>query len=757
MELKGIKSDFMGHSIRTCLVALVIAAINLAGLFPVTVVSQVQTAQRRPTIGLVLSGGGARGFAHVGVLKVLEENRVPVDYVGGASIGGLIGALYAMGKTPAEIEQLIGTLDWDKLFASSTSFENLSFRRKEDRRNIPGPIPLRGKLTDLKLPTAFNSGHEIGLLFDRVTLPYASVSDFDQLPIPFRTVGTNMVNGASEELKSGSLSRSLRATMSIPGVFAPIEIDGKILSDGGLVNNIPTNVVKAMGADILIVVNIETQLASRESLESLIGVLAQTINIATAENSRRSLQQADLIIAPDMKDFGSTSFSASEEIIKLGYDGAKGKEVLLRGLSLSEADWQQHLSRRRSRQKVEKVPVPRFLAIDVDDPDATKTIEERLSAKYVGLPLDDVQRTELEKDLSQLTGTGRFDALNYELADRDGKTGLLIRTNQPQSRPSDPTRLDVGFDVNSVETDDASISIAARLTIYDLGRYGAELRNDVRLGSSTLLSSEYFRPVGTSGFFVAPRVSFERRKVSFFDDAAERVADYSVWAAQAGVDLGYTFNPRSELRAGYAIGFEKASRRIGDPLLPESKGKFSVASLRWTYDGLDQAQVPRKGLLFRNSLNHYFETAGMDGALGQAETRATFFVPISERNTVFSFGGAGTSFGATAPVLRQFTLGGPFRLGGYGADEFRSSNYAYGGVGLLHSRQILPSLFGGKAYVGAWYEGGTAFERFRDANYRQSVSGGVVVETPLGPILLGAGVNETGKGRIFFSFGRFIR
>lgn len=744
----------MGHSIRTCLALIVFTSINLTGLFPAS--AQNEPVKRRPTIGLVLSGGGARGFAHVGVLKVLEENRIPVDYVGGASIGGLIGALYAMGKTPAEIEDLIGTLDWDKLFASSTSFENLSFRRKEDRRNIPGPIPLRGKLNDLRLPAAFNSGHEIGLLFDRVTLPYALVNDFDQLPIPFRTVGTNMVNGASEELKSGSLSRSLRATMSIPGVFAPIEIDGKILSDGGLVNNIPTNVVKAMGADILIVVNIETQLASRESLENLIGVLAQTINIATAENSRRSLQQADLIIAPDMKDFGSTSFSSSEEIIKLGYDGAKEKEVLLRGLSLSEADWQSHMNARRSRQKADAVSVPTFLAIDVDDPDGIKTIEEKLVTKYIGSPLDETQRIELEKDLSQLTGTGRFDALNYELTDRDGQVGLLIRTNQNQQKSNGPTRLDVGFDVNSVETDDASISIAARMTVFDVGRYGAEWRNDLRLGSSTLLASEYFRPIGTSGIFVAPKASFDRRKASFFEDG-ERVAEYSIWSVQAGVDLGYSFNERSELRAGYTIGFEKASRRIGDPLLPESKGKFSVASLRWTYDGLDQAQVPRKGLLSRNSLSYYFDTAGMQGGLTQAETRATFFVPVSERNTVFSFGGMGTSFGTTVPVLRQFALGGPFRLGGYGADEFRSSNYAYGGVGILHSRQILPRLFGGKAYVGAWYEGGSAFESFRNANYRQSLSGGVVVETPLGPVLLGGGVNESGKGRIFFSFGRFIR
>lgn len=733
---------------------LVICLLSGYGQLPVR--AQDQPPKTRPKVGLVLSGGGARGFAHVGVLRVLEENRIPVDYIGGASIGGLIGALYAMGQTPDEIEELIEGLDWNKLFTSSTSFENLSFRRKEDRRNIPAPIPLRGKPNNLKLPTAFNSGHEIGLLFDRVTLPYARVTDFGQLPIPFRTVGTNMVDGTSVELKSGSLSRSLVATMAIPGVFAPVEVDGKILSDGGLVNNIPTNVVKAMGADILIVVNIETQLADRESLESLIGVLAQTINIATAENSRRSLLQADLIIAPDLAKFTTSSFADSAEIVKLGYDGAKQKEVLLRGLSLTEADWQEHLAKRKLREKPDITLIPAFLAIEGSDAAAARTIEERLRDKYIGTPLDETQRDKLAKELSELTGTGRFDALNYDLIDRDGKVGLRIRTNETNGKPTDPTRLDIGFDVNSVETDSTSFSILARITFYDIGRYGAEWRNDLRVGSSTLLASEYFRPLGRTGFFVAPRASFERRRVSFYEGDV-RLAEYSIWEAKAAVDLGYTLSSRSELRAGYALGYEKASRRIGDPLLPESKGKFSLGSLRWTYDALDQAQVPRNGILSRNSFGYYFQTAGITDSIAQAESRNTAFRPISERNTVFGFGGFGTSFGSTAPVLRQFTLGGPFRIGGYGVDEFRGSNYGWGGIGILHSRQILPALFGGKGYVGAWYEGGSAFERLRDAKYRQSVSGGFIIETPLGPILLGGGFNQNGSGRFFFSFGRFLR
>jgi len=713
-------------------------------------------AASRPKVGLVLSGGGARGFAHIGVLKVLEENRVPVDVVGGASIGGLIGALYAMGKSPAEIEALVSQLDWDKLFATTTSYDNLSFRRKEDRKNIPGPIPLRGGPTNPRLPSAFNSGHEIGLLFERVTLPYSRTRDFDDLPIPFRTVATNMVDGSSEVLDSGSLSRSLRATMSIPGVFAPVEIDGKILADGGLVNNIPTDVVKAMGADILLVVNIETQLASREELENLIGVLAQTINIATAENSRRSLREADIIIAPDLEGYSSASFASSAELIKLGYQGAKAKEVVLKGLSLSSAEWSAHLAVRERRKAPETAPVPDRLAVEGSDPAATDTIEEKLAGQYIGTELDEEAREELAADLSELTGTGRFDALNYELKDENGETVLLIRTNETNGRPTDPTRIDIGFDVNSFESENVSFNVLARLTYFDVGRYGAEWRNDLRIGSNTLLASEYFRPIGKTGVFVAPRVSFERRNVNFFG-GGQRISEYNISTSQAAVDVGYTINPRSELRVGYAIGYEVASRRIGEELLPDRKGRFSAAALKWTYDGLDQSQIPTRGIYSRNSLTYTFSVPGSTGGFTQGETRSIGFSPINENNTLFAFGGAGTSFGSTAPLLRQFTLGGPFRLGGYGVDEFRASNYLYAGGGILHSRQILPRIFGGRAFVGAWYEGGSAFERFGGANYRQSVSGGVIVETPLGPILIGGGVNENFRGRFFFSFGRFIR
>ncbi len=724
--------------------------------FPYTVFSQTNATKKRPTVGLVLSGGGARGFAHIGVLKVLEENRIPVDYVGGASMGGLIGALYALGKTPGEIEQLVGTLNWDTLLQISASLENLSFRRKEDRRNIPAPITLKGKANNLKLPNALNSGHEIGLLFDRITLQYASVKDFDDLPIPFRTVGTDMLSGNSVTLRNGSLSRALRATMSIPGVFSPVVVEGRILSDGGLVNNIPTDVVKAMGADILIVVNIETQLGNRETLESLPGVLAQTINIATLDNSRRSLRQADFIIAPDLQDFSLADFGESEKIIELGRTGAQQKVVLLKGLSLDETEWQAHLANRQQRELPDIAPIPKFVAVEGTDEDATRTIKAELGEKYTNQPLDQTKQTELAKDLSNLTGTGRFDSLNYGLTEKGGETGLLISSSRIGETISTPTRLELGFDVNSVESDNVNFNFLARLTFYDVGRNGAEWRNDIRLGSSTFFASEYYRPLGATDFFIAPRAGYERRRINLFSDG-NRLAEYVEKTAQAGIDIGYIFNPRSELRAGYTIGYKSVERRIGDPLLPNLKGKFSVAGLNWTYDGLDNAQIPTRGIFTKNTLNYFFDSPEATDKFTQAESRFNVFNPLDEQNILFGFGGGGTTFGGTPSLTQQFALGGPFRLGGYGFDEFRGNNYLRGGFGILHNPKIFPTFLGGKTYLGAWYEAGSIFEKFSQGNFRQSFSGGAVIETPFGPIFIGGSLNENARGRFYFSLGKFFR
>ena len=413
--------------------------------------------QKRPKIGLALSGGGARGFAHIGVLKWFEEHRIPVDYIAGTSMGGLVGGLYATGKSPKSMQELVGGLDWDALLRGFPIFQQLSYRRKEDRLYLPGPIVI-GLKGGIGLPAGMNAGMEIGLVFDRVTLSYDNVGSFDNLPIPFRCVATDLVAAEPVILKQGSLSRALRATMSLPGMFTPVEIDNRILADGGVLNNVPTDVVKQMGADIVIAVDIGTPLGDKEALNSLFGVLNQTSGVATIENIRRNIRLADLLISPDLEGYTLLDFTSSAAIADLGYKGAEQKALLLQKLSLSEGEWREHLAARQARVLPEAQASPAFVKIEGTESKAGEAITEGLT-KLEGKPLD----TELlERELRDAWGTGRFDALNYGWIVENGKTGLLIRALE---KTYGPPFLDIGLVVNNSSTDDTEVNLLGRLTV----------------------------------------------------------------------------------------------------------------------------------------------------------------------------------------------------------------------------------------------------------------------------------------------------
>ncbi|MEI6915809.1 MAG: patatin-like phospholipase family protein, partial [Armatimonadota bacterium] len=277
-------------------------------------------AKNRPKIGLALGGGGARGFAHIGVLRWFEEHHIPVDMIAGTSMGGLVGGMYAIGMTPGEMQNLTVRTDWDKTLGPGPAYQDLTFRRKEDRRDLQSSLQL-GLRKGLSPPPGLQPGHQVKLLLDRLTLAYSGISSFDQLPIPFRCVATDMEAAEPVVLSDGSLSQALRATMAIPGVFTPVERDGKILADGFLLNNVPTDVLKAMGADIIIAVDIGTPLGDKESMQTLTGMLGQSWGVMTIQNVRRNLRLATIILSPDLEKFTSNDYRDSAGIEALGYEG----------------------------------------------------------------------------------------------------------------------------------------------------------------------------------------------------------------------------------------------------------------------------------------------------------------------------------------------------------------------------------------------------------------------------------------------------
>ena len=684
-------------------------------------------------------------MAHIGVLEWLEEHRIPVDYIAGTSIGGLVGGMYAMGMTPDEIRRLLDDIDWDETLRGTPAFDRLTFRRKQDRRNYQNDIEL-GLRNSLNTSAGLNAGHKIGLIFDRLTLPYSTIASFDDLPIPFRCVATDMVAAKPVILKEGSLSEALRATMSLPGIFTPVERDGRVLADGGMMNNIPTDIVKQMGAELVIAVDVGTPLSDRKVLDSLFGMLQQSISVMTIENDRRNLRLADIALSPELEQYGLFDFRAAPRIAELGYQSAEKRALVLQNFALAPDAWQQHLTERRSRQR-DVSPSPSSLEITGAEREAARVIRDKLE-EHAGEPLEPER---LESDLTDIAGEGRYESLGYGLKPGDKESILLIRAKE---KPYGPPFLNLSLEVDGWDLNNVDSTIGVRLTMLDIGKYGAELRSDVRLGSRNFLFTEYYWPFSENGLFAATRAYYERAaKDLYLNDA--RAAEYRTRRTGAGLDFGYTFR-RSELRLGYDISHIDAEVRSGAPLLPALEGRVSAAFLRWEFDGQNSPLVPSRGVRLSAEARRFFDSPGASSDFSQAEINLSAFHPITERGSIFVIGAGGTSFDKDAPPTQEFTLGGPFRLGAFGRDEFRGDHYLLSGAGYLHQLYRLPPLFGEKIYAGGWYEIGGAFDQLDSARYFSSFSAGIVVVTRLGPVALGGSLGESGRHKFYFSLGKFF-
>lgn len=725
----------------------VLIGLSIGWLNPLTVLcQQTSVTPNRPKIGLVLSGGGARGIAHIGVLKWFEDNHIPIDYVAGTSIGGLVGGLYATGRTPDEMCQIVEGINWDDVLRGSPAYDELSYRRKQDQRDLQNEIEL-GVKNGVNIGSGLNPGHKIGLIFDRLMLPFSTIENFDELPLPLRVVATDMVEGKPVVIGSGKLSTALRSTMAIPGVFTPIEREGKILADGGLVDNIPTDAAKKMGADIVIAVDIGTPLSKdSKTLESLGGVLSQTIGVALIENDRRSLRLADIIIAPELGSYTLFDFQAAAKLYELGYKGAAEKSSVLKKFALDDTAWAEYIARKRARIKSD-VPVPQSVAVVGASREETKQITEKLSDN-VG---KSVSSAKLESDLTRIRGNGRYESLGYEIRRENGADKLVIRAKEKNYGPPFFTP---SVEIESAGSDNVYTTVGGRFTLFDVGGYRSELRADFKFGSRTLLAGEYYKPIGSSGFFVAPRAYFDKQTRNLFSNE-RRVAEYSIKRAGLGIDTGYTFR-RSEIRFGFDYTDLSARVRIGSPLLPEIQGKEKRAFGRYEFDSTNAAVIPSKGIRFFGEARHFFKSPGTVGEFNQAESVIGAFHPVGENGIVFLSGAAGTSFNKNVSPLAQFRLGGPLRLSALHRDELGGNHYLFGSAGYLHSIYTLPSIIGGRIYLFGGGEIGDIYNRQQTSNVNLNATGGVIVVTALGPFSLGGSIGEGGRGAVYFSIGRIF-
>jgi NTE family protein len=708
-----------------------------------------QTPAHRPRIGLALSGGGALGLAEIGVIQWMEENHIPVDRIAGTSMGSIIGAMYATGMSPEEIEKFAENLDWDAAFLPEPTYSQLSYRRKQDRRDFLIDAPL-GLKHGLNGPNGFNPGQGVGLLLDRMAFPESGVASFDDLPIPFRCVATDMLSGEGVVLRDGSLSQAVRASAAIPGVFTPVELDGRVLADGGMVQNIPVETVLSMDADAVVAVELRLPPADRAQLDSLAGVLSRAVDVMITQNEHRSLKLANATVSVDMRGFSASDYSHVKELIKLGYKAAANQSAALLPYAIQDsAEWQEYQEARAARKRKAPEKVEAIVVAGADS-DTNTRLQHKLSRALRG-PLD---LSKVDTQLTRLAGVGQFDRLGYEGFTQNGVPTLRVTTHE---KSYGPPFVDLAVNVDGSGVAAFDFSAGARVTFMDVAHGGGEWRNDLLFGSSNLAASEFYQPLGETPFFVAPYIFASKLARNSFTGLT-RVAVFGDERAGGGFDIGYNSGRRSEFRVGYELFDGKLSPLIGAAGLPIVNGSTGEFRARYVWDGQDSPAVPSRGSRIVATLSRVLQSPGQAHPIGQLDLETTNFVPIGPKTSlVFNVSG-GTTFRGSAGPFQVFALGGPFRLGAYLPQEFLGNHYAYSSLGFRRELYRLPQLVGGRIYWGGWYEAGTAFGTAAldpgPIAVRGTFNLGVIADTIVGPVGLAGSVSPTGQSRVNFSIGR---
>ena len=385
-----------------------IAALALSAL--IVHASDSSRELARPKIGVALAGGSALGLAHVGVLQRLEEMHIPIDYIAGTSMGGLVAGLYATGMSSAEIIEFVRRIDWNAALSPSVSFRNLAFRRKEDSAQYPMSFEAGFKNRRFSLPSGLSSGEGVSLVIQRFAAPYADMDSFDDLPTPFRCVAVDLVDRKTVVFWQGSLFDALRATMSLPAIFAPVRKDGRVLVDGGVANNLPVDVVRAMGADIVIAVALDVP-ADPKAFRSLLGIAGESISYMILANERPNIAAADIVIMPSLRGGTASDYASWEQFRKLGYEAVERKAEGLSRLQLSKADFLAHQQARASRRRPSSIR-PDVITVEGDvAPRLKRAVIAALGARENG----ELSRAVLEEQMEKLTGAGRFETATYEV------------------------------------------------------------------------------------------------------------------------------------------------------------------------------------------------------------------------------------------------------------------------------------------------------------------------------------------------------
>jgi NTE family protein len=707
-------------------------------------------------VGVAFGGGSARGIAHVGVIRWLEEHRIPIDVAAGTSMGGLVGGAFASGMDASELAVFVTSLDWDRLFGAS-SFAHKNIRRKADARAYPSRLEfgLRGGIVP---PSALNSGEHVELLLARIAAPYFEITDFDQLPTPFRTVAVDLLSARPIVMRNGSLAEAMRATMSLPLIFPPVEVNGQVLIDGGTMNNVPADVVREMGADRVVAINVG-DLSDREGVSyTMFGVAGNSIDAMMRASTRRALTFADVVVDVPLEEYGSLDWRRSADLIEEGYRAAEALRDRLLPFAVTEAEFDAWRAARRVRRRT-ALPSPAFVQLDGFAASDARRLDALL-ARHVGVPLD---VGAVEREIEEVTGLDRYQTVTWELT-HDAARGPGLRV-LGRVKPYAPPFMMLGVNLENTTSSDFRITATARYLAFDTVGSGSELRIDGTIGSDPKVGIELYRPVGSTQLFLAPSASIGSATFNLIEDDAV-IARYRQTISRVGLNAGVNLGARSDVRIGAYAGRSAASIRVGDPGFPELRGKETGAELVWRVDLQDHPVVPAGGLVSEVRLWRRFdgpdiaigdETLPFDSSLTQLSAVANHFWSRGAANRLFVYGGIGTSFDSMTLPTDEFSLGTPFRLGAYGAGELRGPHYYVATGGYLRRVGRLPDFMGGPVFAGGWIESGDAFDEWELAGLKTNAGIGLVVDTLLGPAVVAGSFSFDGRWRTYLAIGRTFR
>jgi NTE family protein len=601
----------------------------------------------------------------------------------------------------------------------------------------------------LQFPAGFNSGQQVDLILDRVALPYSEIANFNDLPIPFACVATDLVSRKPHVFRDGPLSLAMRSTMSLPGIFSPVRSGDHLYADGGLLNNIPIEVAKEMGADVVLGVHLETEPLSPKANLASYAVLGQSISVMIAANELRSMEQADILVSVPLQKYTALDYDKADAIIKAGYDAAAAKTSVLAAFSVTPTEWDQYLAERNARRKT--IPAPTFIQVaGASSLEMKKAMEKQLSV-LAGKPID---TSKLDAEMMTIVGQGRFSTSTYSMIEKDGQQGLLVQVEQKPYAPPIVRPLIVidGSDYNNV-----LFSIGARITFLDFGNYRSELRNDVVLGSQYLLGSEYYHPFTTSGnWFIAPRAEFNSQQLNIYSGNTLE-ASYRLREALGGIDTGYAFGRTGEFRLGYEGGYQHLSPEIGNvPTLPTTSGATGDIRIQYQLNTLDQPVVPRVGISLLVYTKGYTTNPAAPGAFPLTEIQAQKFFRVNHPSSIFvgAFGGSSYGYKTGVPA---FSLGGSQRLVAWSTNELLTNQYFLGQVGYIRELAQLPPLLGSTVNVLGLLELGKTYKLPNGTsppNLPMDLAGGLLVDTIFGPVLVAGSVGDYGHARFYFRVGR---